>query len=232
MNSSLQIKRTFLPPGYRHEYRATIESKNTYLPKLVDASFRRLIEPLVLKCAPIVNMKGRDQRNLISQNIPVSAMPNADEFCFAAGIITKSPKAEKGQEFSIAVNSKFIANEESHHMLHVAAVDRHSFPADVPVEFVGRLPAVRLKFFRLGFDLFETRFLSSLIGLVPTVTQTLLIEADEKKCELSIIAEGLKKESALPLQRAEMWSTLGEILTNCLGFDFRADYTSKTKANS
>lgn len=224
MTSSLLAKKSFLPPGYRIEYRAAIESRNTYLPKLVDASFRELIEPLVLKCAPIVNLKGRDQMNLINREIAVSLMPNADEFCFASGIITKLPKSDKGQEFSIAVNSKFVANEETPHMLHLAQVERHAFPESVPVETVGRIPAVRLKLFRLGFDIFESRFLSSLIGTVPTVWQTLLVEADERKCEVSVVAEGLKSKHEFPLQKSEIWQRLQTVLSVALGFNLESDY--------
>ena len=229
MNSSLQVKRTFLPPGYRAEYHAVIECPHIYLPKLIDASFRQLIDPLVLRRTPIVNLKGRDQRNLIESNIPVTFLPTADEFCFAAGMITKSPKADKGQEFTIAVNSKFIANEKTVHMLHIGDVERHGFPADVLVESVGRLPALHIKTFRLGFDIFETRFLSSLIGLVPTVSQTLLVEADEKKCVLRIVAEGLKSKAEIPLQRDDIWKRLESILSESLRFELDTDYQKQLK---
>ncbi|MBN8549319.1 MAG: hypothetical protein J0M12_08405 [Deltaproteobacteria bacterium] len=226
MNSSLVTKCAYLPLGYRCEYRATLTSKEVYLPDFIDSTLRSLVECLVLKTSPIVNLKGRDQRNLIDPNIPATLLPSADEFCFIGGEITSSPKTP-GQEFAVAVNSKFIANEKSHHMLHVCEIERRSFPADIKIEDIGRLPALHIKHFRLGFDIFESRFLSSLIGLIPTVSQTLLVEATEQSCEISISAEGLKKRQELPLQRHEIWDRLRNALLDTLHFDIEADYRSK-----
>jgi hypothetical protein len=232
MKSSLSSKRCFLPPGYRIEFRASIEMQSVYLPELVDAGFRELLGPLVLDQEPIVNLKGRDQRNVIDLNMPATIAPSSDEFCFVGGSICRSPRDPKGHDFSVALNSKFIANEESHHMLHVCEIERRVLPDWVDVKRIGRLPGLCIKVFRLGIDVFDSRYLSSLIGLVPTVSQTLLVEATPAKCEISVIAEGLKSKSDTPLQRSELWDRLQRILLRGLHYELQADYNEKLAGQS
>lgn len=233
MSSTLQLKRSYLPLGYKSDYHALIKASGIFLPILVDLSLKALVEYVLQKSDPLIDLKGRDQRNLIDPNIPATLLPTADEFCFVAGAITKSPKAAAdGRDFSIAVNSGFIANEKDHHMLHVPSIERRDFPADVRLETIGRLPGVHIQRFRLGFDIFESRFLSSLIGLVPTVSQTLLLEADEQKCEISIVAEGMRIRNEQPLQRLEIWERIRMAVLQALDFDVESDYQSQVQRSS
>lgn len=224
IESELSVRRTLLPFGFHSVYRADILAQQIYLPQLVDAAIREIVAPLVLGREKLVDFKGRDRQNLIDRSIPAQMYPRADELFFVAGSIVSSPLAKKSAgDFQVAVESMYVPSPDNH-MLHSPQVRREGLPADIALTVLGRLIPVRLRYFRLGFDLYKPRFLSSTIGLVSLVTQTLLIEADEKNCIVSVDATGLRRKDETPLQAYELGQCLQRVLQHVFQFDFRGDY--------
>jgi hypothetical protein len=226
-SSSLDAKKKLFPPGVRVEYRAMIESKAMYLPNLVDLAVKELISPSVLTGNPIIDLKGRDQRNLIDDSGFSAMAPTGDEFCFIGGKIGLRSPRDLQESFSLSLLSRYVESPDNAHIAHVCEIDRRNLPEFVPIEKIGRAVPLHIQVFRLGFDVFQRRFMSSFLGTVPTATQTLLLEADEKKCLISIIADGLKSKADPVLQKAELGARLQRVVKKALGFDFESDYRSK-----
>ncbi len=227
--SALEIQRTWLPLGFCAEYRLQFHPEKLYLPLLADALLHHIVGPVILSRQEISTMKGRDRLNLIDASIPTGLQPAADEFFFAAGAITHSPRSRNPQEqFCLAVESKFLPSSYSG-MAHAAEIRRQQFPADVDILKLGRLIPVHLQVLRLGIDIFKPRFFSSLFGLVPTVSQTVLLEASENSCIMKINADGLAHRTELPLGLDRLFERLSTALEAVFAFNALEDYQSKLR---
>lgn len=182
-----------------------------------------LIAPLLLGKKQVSNMKGRDQRNLMAVGTPPRFLPSADEFLFVYGKIVGAPRDVEGQDFSVEVTSTFLPSEYKE-MLHAPELKVKGLPESAVVEKIGRVIPLRIQRFRMGFDIFQASLSSSFFGSVPTVTQTLLVEADERRCDVSINADGLKSRDQLPLTQDQIFERLGVALRKVFQFDLAADY--------
>lgn len=229
MESTLRFKRTFFPPGVRAEYTLELHSPTPFLPLLVDAALREIIAPLILNKKSISNLKGRDRVNVLNAGLAPRYQPSGDEFFYVAGEIVSSPRASGGQEFSVAINSTFLPSEVSE-MLHAPELIWRGLPKEVPLMKLGRIIPVRINKFRLGFDVFHQRRVSSLMGAVPTVTQTILLEADQHRCDISIVAEDLKSRTQEILKRDELFARISRSIEAAFGLNIQQDYESKARS--
>jgi hypothetical protein len=65
------------------------------------------------------------------------------------------------------------------------------------------------------------------MGSVPTVTQTVLLESDERRCDISIVAEDLKSRAQEILKREELFDRFSRTVEAAFGVSIKQDYESK-----
>jgi hypothetical protein len=187
MKSSLSIRRTFIPFGYSSEYGASCDLQALQLPDLAASILSNLFEPSLFSGSAIDDLKGRDPEVLIDSSISARLKPQGFELIFISGK-RFTIMVQPDQNFTLSVLTPFDSFEGSRHIRHKIETVRVELPGwMLPIEAVRAFP-LEIDCFRIGLDLFEPKF-GSILGVTPTVTETLLIEADQQVCKLKISAD-------------------------------------------
>ena len=224
MESSLQIRRQLWPFGFRFEYNAAIQLTPVSLSLLADGVLRMLIPPEAFEGGTAVDLKGRDAANFIAE--PYGAAPIRDELLYLEGSwapVIDHQEASDELPFTLRISSVFDSFPSPGHIQHRFEVERTGDVPGIAPALLGYACPIHLKHLRLGIDLFSTFFVTTLAGLTPSVTNTLLLEASDSQLLLRCVREGMKtrKEDPLPsrlmtglsrtLQRACNVDLLGDI---------------------
>lgn len=204
---------------------------------LVFRCLNELLPSAALQGGEISDLKGRDFQSVIDPGIPPEYMPVGEELAFAAGrvyldpddLVKGAPKSGGGEPWELRLSSTFKEFSGTHHITHRSSLARRGeLPQFVALADIATAVPVRLERFRLGLELFQSRFLYGMLGYTPTVSQSLLIEADEKRIFLKIFAEALKAPDVRPLQADGLFEKLSAILRDELGFDLEKEYGEQT----
>ncbi len=234
MLSTLSISRRLIPFGFAAEYNLRIDLPQHQLSQLVDGCVQHLV-PLLHDGYTLNDIKGRDALNLINTEIHESFRPRADELLFVKGevltatsSVVANTKTPLSTPFEVRIHTHFKEFVGSHHIAHTVRIDRHgSLPEDIPITALGRVFPIRIDNFRLGIDIFKSKFLSGTFGFAPTATQTLLIESDARVLQLRISADSLSKRDTLPLSFQDIFTKLQTVLMDSVSVDLLADYKNK-----
>ena len=199
MNHTLDIRRNFLFGGYKLEYSARYPVQRNSLPILIDGYFSRVYPVLVgADVHPeLFDYKGRNPPDLL---LPIASRPERDELFLLQG--SAPTAAQKNgftwEEFEIAGLSLFERFEGSHHIVHGVSIARSgALPGWVPLRLLGRVAPVRPSCFRFGIEHFRSSMFSASFGYTPTVSETILVDADSREVALRLVLEtkGLKRDA-------------------------------------
>lgn len=228
MESSLDLHRQLLPPGYAAEYRLRCPLPRHRMAVLADLLLTTVVPPAALRGEALVDCKGRDAQPPAAE-VPERWRPRGEELFFAAGKLTVgSGEAARLEEFAAAVHSSFLAFEGAHHIRHATETIRsRELPSFVPLPALGRVFPLELTALRAGLELFESRRFSVSLGFTPIVTQSLWIECYDNTLYLTITAEGLRPRSELPLSRSELGERLDAITLGLCGVRWTEDYIAR-----
>jgi hypothetical protein len=235
MKSSLSIRRTFIPFGYSSEYGASCDLQALQLPDLAASILSNLFEPSLFSGSAIDDLKGRDPEVLIDSSISARLKPQGFELIFISGkrftIMGDDPQTalvQPDQNFTLSVLTPFDSFEGSRHIRHKIETVRVELPGwMLPIEAVRAFP-LEIDCFRIGLDLFEPKF-GSILGVTPTVTETLLIEADQQVCKLKISAD-MKNRGQLPLTKNQRLEKLDRVFNKIFSVSLLEDYQAKLKS--
>lgn len=232
-NSNAKFNRNILFGGYNAEYNLSVNLKQEN--KLILALSGRLINELlpadILKSRELVDIKGRDVQNSLSNPSIASYRPLGDEILFIAGSLNKSHEESSDEnsqsepaEFFVSINSefdKFIGSKQISHTFRTTGSEDQITDIKHIADY-----NVSINLLRIGIDLFSSHYFS-FIGFAPEVTQSLLLELTPEKLELRISAEKLKTKQELPLQAFQLFSKLDKILSDTFQIDLLDDYKDK-----
>ncbi len=228
--SKLDVRRQWLGGGYSLAYEISAPLTPPLLSDLIDRCIRSLIPQDFFQRKTAINVKGRDALNMIDPAIPEQEKPTADEILFLSGDVPlASASGESESHFlKFRINSRFHSFEGNHEILHSAVAERHGdYAHDIPFQYLGRIFPFRPNRFRLGLDFFKGRFLSGLVGIAPTVTETLLLEADSTNFLFRLSAEHARHRDTPPAQTMNTFQSLDGILQTVLGFSCLQDFRLK-----
>ena len=235
MKSSLSIRRTYIPFGYSSEYELRCELQPWQLPNFAFAVLSNFLDPAFLLRSTIEDLKGRDPELLIDPSISTNLRPRGFELIFMAGkrfsMMGDDPQTAVVQEdenFSFSVLTPFSSFEGSRHIKHSMDISRVGLPDWILAHEIARAFPLDIDCFRIGLDLFEPKF-GSILGITPTVTQTLLIDADSTSCNLKIMSD-TKDRDMLPFARDEYLKKLDRVFSEIFSIGLIDDYRAKLKS--
>ena len=238
MKVSLNLRRKLIPFGYACDYQLETALKAFDLPLLVDRCLSDLLPIFVRADGNMLDVKGRDPQLVLSTHTPPELLPLGEELVFVSGVAFLNEDELKsgsyvvgstGRSFELRLSSAFKEFSGSHHITHSSALRREgALPGFVELGEIARVFPLELEHFRLGFDLFQSRFVSNMLGFAPAVSQTVLIDADRQNLRIRILAEALVKRSSLPLERDNLLGRLSAVTSAVIGFDLACDYALKT----
>lgn len=210
----------FFPWGYAREI--FIKSR------LSDSQFLNLIDQIVTSLIrdldqPLINKKGRDIGHLLSENIEIGQRPNGDELFFLSGMAVEALEEEpeltaeedsaiqipdfEGLErspFEIRINTVFDSFGPQGNILYKIKQERTgAIPEDLNFFDLGRSALLFPEYLRYGCNIFSKKFFQSALGLVPTVTDILLIEATKYEIKVAVFSDSMPKREIPSLRQEE-----------------------------
>jgi hypothetical protein len=241
MKSTLDLRKRFWFFGFNCEYQLEQELQDGQIPDLADRLLGMIAQDYLKPGSVIQDVKGRDPLNMIDTTTAAELWPKGDEMLFLTGQVfhsgdedggessLKGPEMIERQPFQVRVQSKFKefpgANHIAFDLLEQRAGD---LPEFVKVQHLGHVFPLEIDYFRIGLDLYQSQFISNMMGASPTVNRTLLVECSRKRLLIKISDESLKQRDDLPLQKDDLFSRLGVILKDLFAFDLADDYRQKS----
>jgi hypothetical protein len=203
-HSEGSFHRTFFPYRYRAEYEIELPLAPTFVCRMFDALGRHLSED-VFERESFKNIKGRDSSQKLLDD---SSTPEANEIVFAKGVIYElsedSEKVERGP-FRCSITSPYKSSKAGD-IFHAKDVTRSGeLPDYVAVQEAGRIFPAELSYFRLGIQKYSSRMLSSLVGLAPVITGSLLIDCNKDSLKLRLVDEALNSKKAPWFDEPYLW---------------------------
>jgi len=237
--TTLVLERSWLFRSYRLQYDVSAKLRPFQLSLLIDGVLTKLVAKILPEppqgsqsdTGVIINVKGRDQGNVIDPAMSAGELPSNNELFYILGSTVHQVEDEEApieQRFECRVSTPFLRFTNGGLIEHSLQIDRHgSLPASVPLLRLGRAFPMRPSLFRCGFDLFSRSKLASWIGGTPVVTQSLLLEASESECRIRIVAEDLVSRDCEILSQHNLWSELAALLMVSIGFDIESDFRNR-----
>lgn len=193
--SSGSLSKTFFSSRYRAEYSVEIPLAPTFVSRAYDLLGRHLAE-LILDPGSLKNMKGRDSTQQLLQLNPT---PEANEILMVKGKIFEADESEERVErspFRCSITSQYERSRAGD-IFHSNERKRDgNLPDYVKIAEAGRIFPAEVNCFRLGLQKYNSRIFSSLIGLAPVITGSLLIDCSKDILKLRVIDEALKAKTA------------------------------------
>jgi hypothetical protein len=244
LSSTLSLKKNWLLRSFALQYDLSISLGSFHLSLLVDGALTQLgslilpskvITDSATSRAVLKNLKGRDQSNLIDSAIPSFELPTTNELFFLSGLTFHQSDAETAPEelpFCWRISTPFLGFSGENAIEHALHLERRGeIPAEIPFGQLGRIFPLQPLRFRAGFDLYGHSRLGAWFAGTPSVTQTLLLEADEKILKLRISAEELRAPGSELLSSGSLFSNLCKLLKELADFDLESDLRNKRSAS-
>ena len=239
MKSSLSIDKSFLFRTYAVEYTAEGPLIAHHLPLLVDICLQELLPKSVFDSGTLRDRKGLDAQ--VIQTLAKSGFRPArgEELLVISGTVAaETDESDDGENttrtepFEIRITTEFLEFEGTHHIIHACAEKRTGeLPGYIPSKDAARVAPATITFFRLGLELFESRYLTAMLGFAPAATQSLFVESDGTNAFLKIAAESVKKKDELPLSRDKIFGTVARGIDAACGFDLMKDYLGRVRGS-
>jgi hypothetical protein len=233
--STLQIDRSWLLRRFSLQYDLTLPLEPSDLSLLIDGVLSRLggqILPRLDGDVPgtslsVRNIKGRDRNNFIAAALSPDESSVNNELFFISGVTfhqVEEGDTPETQPFTWRISTPFRAFVAGGGIEHALEFERiGEVPLEIPFSQLGRIFPLRPLRFRCGLDVYSKSRLAGWFGGTPTVTQTLLIEADEKSLQLRITAEELSSADEALLGAFSIFANLCILLRDVAGFDLAGD---------
>ncbi|NLF25791.1 MAG: hypothetical protein GX589_09085 [Deltaproteobacteria bacterium] len=233
MHSKLETRLTLIPYGYTRCYTVELEASAEKLQALADEILNNLLPASIFRGETLLNFSGTQARTNLLKDSPYSFQHRPEELFFMTGKVILPSEDEAPpdqsppppQRFQVSIRSQFKEFKGSKEIEHSTQITIDwGLPQTFPLrEFVSLLKP-DIEYLRFGFDLFRARFLSTLLGCYPVVSDSLLIEALPGRVAIQTISEGLKRQTDLPLQKDGWFEKTTEVLKRSLDFDLKHDY--------
>lgn len=225
IKSDLIIKRNFLFANFSSVYNLSCALSREQLPDLLDILISQIIPVTATNGEILQDIKGRDQNiNLLSLSPP----PRADEIMYVAGECMIDNSGRKLYEsFNCHVNTMFHEFIGNHHITHKSRVTCQGLSENFPISAVARALPLEIKFFRIGLEIFSSKYFSSMLGFTPTVTEALYIDCSQQEFRLRIESDSLKSRTQIPLEQLEIFNRLDSCLAATFSFRPLQDYLQK-----
>jgi hypothetical protein len=237
MKSSLSLSWQLFPPGYSAEYSLAGAVPSQRLPTFVDSCLNKLLPGEAFLQQTLTDLKGRDLSDPASKDLPPSDKPQRDELFFVGGEWFSEKEAQDAEKeeakltphpFTLQAYTVFDQFVGAHHIVHKVEFENSGqLPPDTAPRLIAKITPIRLKVFRLGLEVFESKLFASMLGFAPAATQTFFIESDEASFRLELTAEGLKSRSSLPLASNNLLNRLQAIMLQIFQFNLLEDYSIK-----
>lgn len=224
--SSGSIQRSIFPFGYKAVYSAELTLAPTFISVLYDRLLHSPEIKSVLTANPLENLKGRDPlQQLILESSPIQK----NELLLAEGtifFIDGHDQEPESQPFRYSLQTPY-SGSRSGTVLHT--IESHPsavLPEDITVYQLGRIIPAELTFFRFGIQRFTNRVFSSLVGFVPAVSASLLIDCSSDLFLFQCSEEGLRSKT-LPWANSPILGTIHSMLSVVCDFDLLKDIAEK-----
>ena len=200
--------------GSRVEAKLQLRFENFELSAFLSAFLPKLFELLGSK-EQVLNLKGRDKAQSASSE-DESSKAAKDELLLLSGAILREPN--KGFLFSI--HSPFDSFPSHSAISHALECKQNpKLPHPIPWSSYGKLAPLKPESFRFGLQEFRAVFGAPLIGVTPTVSDELLIDANEQTLSLRAYGERMKKADKLPMRKTGILEEALRILSSLSGRD-------------
>jgi hypothetical protein len=222
-----------LNPG--KEYQISLPLPAFALGRLADLIVRELIPTSVWKSDFLSDFKGRDALDLIGNDWNPEEKPDGDELLYLNGKWFAAEPAEEGardklktHQFEFRIGTPFHAFLEENHIQFRKEESRKNAPEGVPGWALGSAIPIELDKLRFGMNIYQPHSQTSIFGTSATVTEALLIEADQNVMALKITVENPERP---PLRRFDTFNRLGGILGRVFNFNLAQDYSIKIQSS-
>lgn len=238
MKVRFDLRKKFFPSGFTADYELDVAMDRHAIPDLVDRAINGLLPAEATRRREVTDLKGRDPQSLLDPATPAEHLPRGEELVFVAGRVFtddsqlaagKLSDPLRGESFEMRLSTVFKQFSGHHHIVHSTTLERGGARLDgIDVSEVGRAAPVVISRFRLGMELFRSRFMAGALGYTPTVSDALMLEASGESLRVRIWAEAMKNRSDLPLSRDGLFDKVSSLVKDITGFDIAADYRSKS----
>ncbi len=219
MQVNLEVNKPFWSSSFSVEFEVRAELRQFYICDLAQICLEKLIPEAIFHEQQAFNLKGRDHALLPG----ATSRSNRDEIAFFAAHLLNQEQNICG-EFQAQLQSEFSAYPDKLNILHTFSQhNRGEYPEGVNIQYMARLFPARIYNFRLGLEIFSSRFAVCMLGRTPLVTRRLMIDCSTEQLHLRIMAERLKQVDALPCKElpgfSRFLSGLSEATVNRLDLE-------------
>lgn len=221
------IKRNWLLGGYSAEYRYSRPCDPPTLSSLIHALLPLLHAHFhfVRDAARVVDCKGRNQFDQLLPSLsPPHRLPppHRDEVFKVGGVIASSARGNdfEWSPFEATCSAEFKDFVDTHHIAHAFHVHRSStLPEWLPWRLIGAAAPIRPHYFRLGLELFQSRFTVASFGYLPQVTDSLLIDASSDTIMIRLTTEQRRWRRSNPFTEKPLLAEVASALKSVVGED-------------
>ncbi|MBX7136485.1 MAG: hypothetical protein K1X83_00775 [Oligoflexia bacterium] len=230
MPSEVTVKRAFLTRTLTVDYLVNAAITAANVPELYCACF----DLLPRKQAQLVqDTKGIDSGAVIHPQLTPAPQAGREELLWVKGQIDPDLKGGRDYhtDFSALVCSAFSEFSGSHHINYTISEERdRGLPDYVPLLQLGRIIPLQVEAFRLGLEFFGSSYITAMMGYVPEVVETMILEVTTSQLALHTYSEGLSAKTVDPLKHGQIFERLNGALSSIVGFDLLADFRAKVSA--
>ena len=235
VQSSLDIRRLLFPWGYAGRYDLSASLPAAELRELL----RRILGAVnswgLLGRDRLENVKGREAEQILLAGTPAAFLPRGQELLFAAGrVLSQEPEDEEDQAraepFQYHFISEFDSIKAGRIFFRVREIQEGALPYGAPFRMISADLPLEVTAMRLGFELFEPRFFSAMLGFFPRLSGALLLDACHENLRFQLWGQGLKSRSSIPLEGTPFPDALSGLLREFCGIDVLEDYRARASA--
>lgn len=158
--------------------------------------------------------------------------PSGEELLLVAGqIATESRDGDFNWEpFQVACHTEFNRFEDPRSIIHSAKVSKSAtLPDWLPWWLLGTVAPLKLEHFRLGLELFTSRFVLTRLSFTPIVSETILIEADQKNIIIKLRTERPYWKPCNPFRDIQLLKGLSDCLGELLGVSLEESFSREIR---
>ena len=232
-SSTLRTHWQFIPWGFVSQY----DFEAPLSPDKLREAAKLLLTTVLPQAArsqnSLVDIRGRDHLRESLLQTSVLPPPEREELFWISGSRPVPSAGDSGEgelapePFELTYHTRFSHFEGGRHIAYTVERTQRGLEDFPPRELELILdPETTLSAIRLGFEIFEARFLS-IFGFSPIATQLVQIEALPHILRLRIVGEALKRKDSPPLKSGAHFNALATFLKQLFDFDLMRDYQSK-----
>jgi hypothetical protein len=204
------VNRNWFLGGYKAEFNSSVPLTADLVPNTVDQLLRALQQILSTRSPSLetYNLKGRDAGDTILSDLPA---PHTDELLAIGGTIATRP-SNTGFEWSpfhYSIHSKFLRFEGPSTIVfswHHSCSE--SIPSWLPWWLLGAAAPIRIEYCRVALELFTNRFSIARLGVAPVVSESLLVDINDRVCAVRLTSEQPRWVACNPFETSSAFKQL------------------------